>query len=82
MRTLIGQPHKLAVDGGVSGHEARVAAVEIDQLARNGGLASLARVQHVSAFFTGQQGAVDEDVLQRGDERPSEAGPRWVEGRP
>ena len=55
------------MDGGLPGHEARVAAVEIDQLARNGGLASLARLQHVSTLFTGQQGAVDEDVLQRGD---------------
>ena len=64
---IIGQPHEFAVDGGLAGHKARVAAVEIDQLARNGGLASLARVQHVSAFFTGQQGAVDEDVLEWGD---------------
>ena len=62
---VIGQPHKLAMDGGVSRQEARIAAVEIDQLARDGGLALLARVQHVSAFFTGQQGAVDEDVLER-----------------
>ena len=30
---VIGQPHQLAVDGGVSGHEARVATVKIDQLA-------------------------------------------------
>ena len=61
---IIGQPHQLAVDDGASRHEARVAAVEIDQLTCDGGLAPLARVQHVSAFFTGQQGAVDEDVLE------------------
>ena len=62
---IIGQPHEFAVDGVLAGQEAGVAAVEIDQLTRDGGLASLARVQHVSAFFTGQQGAVDEDVLER-----------------
>ena len=62
---VIGQPHKLAVDDGASRHETRVAAVKIDQLARDGGLVPLARLQHVPAFFTGQQGAVDEDVLKR-----------------
>ena len=55
------------MDGGVPGHEARVAAGEVDQLTRSGGLASLARLQHVPSFFTGQQGAVDEDVLERCD---------------
>ena len=63
---VVRQPHELTVDGGLPGHEARVAAVEVNKLARDGGLASLARPQHVPPLFTGQQCAVDEDVLKWG----------------